>query len=326
MPTSGLALGTAPNLNLAIPFWEAVGPWDVDNDNDGIPDSIWVDLGDPVQEAEDGTRYKPLYAFLIIDLDSRLNVNAHGLADDIVPPALAVSYDLASGGPMTGAAAINLAGKGNSNYLAEGVGYGPAEISLRSVFPAPLDPSLNPLYGNRVEASGLIDNYATLMFGRLRSDGIAVDGKYGFVPNGNYPANPIGDAATAGANYRYLVLPAAEPAGSPRWYTGEVATPSLLAQLKFFDYPWSLSQLQQNQSGFGSPPDLKRRYAIGLDYSGQPVAEVAVDTNPNDITKYYNLIAKTAYEIDLSRTQRPTNGRRTRTRPSPTAQWLSRRV
>ena len=72
--------------NIAIPYWEAVGPWDVDNDNDGVPDSIWVDLGDPVQEAEDGTRYKPLYAFLIIDLDSRLNVNAHGLADDIVPP------------------------------------------------------------------------------------------------------------------------------------------------------------------------------------------------------------------------------------------------
>ncbi len=72
--------------NIAIPYWEAVGPWDVDNDNDGVPDSIWVDIGNPVQEAEDGTRYKALVAFLIIDLDSRLNVNAHGLADDINPP------------------------------------------------------------------------------------------------------------------------------------------------------------------------------------------------------------------------------------------------
>ena len=26
---------------------------------------------------------------------------------------------------------------------------------------------------------------------------------------------------------------------SPLWFTGEQATPSLLAQLKFFDYPWS---------------------------------------------------------------------------------------
>ena len=72
--------------NIAVPFWEVVGPWDVDNDNDGVPDSIWVDLGDPIQELEDGTRYKALYAFLIIDLDSRLNVNAHGLAEQLLPP------------------------------------------------------------------------------------------------------------------------------------------------------------------------------------------------------------------------------------------------
>ncbi len=71
-----------------MPTWEIVGPWDVDNDNDGVPDSVWVDLGDPIQQTEDGTRYKTLYAILCIDLDSRLNVNAHGLADDIVPPLL----------------------------------------------------------------------------------------------------------------------------------------------------------------------------------------------------------------------------------------------
>ena len=53
---------------ITIPYWEAVGPWDVDNDNDGVPDSVWVDIGDPVQEADDGTRYKPLYAYLIVDL------------------------------------------------------------------------------------------------------------------------------------------------------------------------------------------------------------------------------------------------------------------
>ena len=33
---------------ITYPFWEAVGPWDVDNDNDGVRDSVWVDLGDPV--------------------------------------------------------------------------------------------------------------------------------------------------------------------------------------------------------------------------------------------------------------------------------------
>ena len=75
-----------PRYNIAVPFWDAVGPWDVDNDNDGVPDSNWVDLGDPILELEDGTRYKALYSFLIIDMDSRLNVNAHGLAEQLLPP------------------------------------------------------------------------------------------------------------------------------------------------------------------------------------------------------------------------------------------------
>jgi hypothetical protein len=119
----------ATKTNIAIPYWEAVGPWDVDNDNDGIPDSVWVDLGDPVQDAEDGTRYKALYAFLIVDLDSRLNVNAHGLADDINPPKLALAYNL-SGNPVQ----TNLAGNVSSNSLSKGLGYGPAEISLRPRF------------------------------------------------------------------------------------------------------------------------------------------------------------------------------------------------
>jgi len=53
-------------------------PWDVDNDGDGVPDSIWVDVGLPVRQLPDGRRYKPLAAILCVDLDGRLNLNAHG--------------------------------------------------------------------------------------------------------------------------------------------------------------------------------------------------------------------------------------------------------
>src|SRR5262245_59938854 len=76
------AAGVSGN-NIAAPIWEIVGPWDVDNDNDGVADSVWFDFGEPIQELEDGTRYKVLVAPLIIDLDNRLNVNAHGLVDQI---------------------------------------------------------------------------------------------------------------------------------------------------------------------------------------------------------------------------------------------------
>ena len=105
-------------------------------------------------------------------------------------------------------------------------------------------------------------------------------------------------SATSAANYEFDPIvtsgPGAEPANSPRWYTGEQASPSLLAQLKFFDYPWAfvpiaVSYQRNYQTAFGTPPDLKGRYALGLDWAGQPVYEVANDVNPN--TASHSLIS-----------------------------------
>ncbi|HJT78446.1 MAG TPA: hypothetical protein VJ739_14680, partial [Gemmataceae bacterium] len=44
----------------------------------GGNDSVWIDLGFPVLTAADGRKFKPLFAPLIVDLDNRVNVNAHG--------------------------------------------------------------------------------------------------------------------------------------------------------------------------------------------------------------------------------------------------------
>ena len=41
-------------------------------------DSVWMDLDYPVQMAGDGTKFKPLFAFFIADLDGRVNFNTHG--------------------------------------------------------------------------------------------------------------------------------------------------------------------------------------------------------------------------------------------------------
>ena len=57
------------------------GPWDVDNDNDGFRDSVWVDVGLPVMAGPNGKLVKPLAAILIIDMDGRANVNAAGTCD-----------------------------------------------------------------------------------------------------------------------------------------------------------------------------------------------------------------------------------------------------
>ncbi|HUY90004.1 MAG TPA: hypothetical protein VMV10_14810 [Pirellulales bacterium] len=71
------------------PLWRkdnsAIGGLDVDNDNDGLPDSIWVDVGLPVQTLADGTQYKSLAAILCVDMDGKINLNAHGTIAQLDP-------------------------------------------------------------------------------------------------------------------------------------------------------------------------------------------------------------------------------------------------
>lgn len=50
---------------------------DVDNDGDGIKDSVWIDLGHP-QINVGGRKIIPLFAFKVIDLDSKINLNTAG--------------------------------------------------------------------------------------------------------------------------------------------------------------------------------------------------------------------------------------------------------
>ncbi|MFN5104086.1 MAG: hypothetical protein ACK5GJ_14940, partial [Planctomycetota bacterium] len=54
------------------------GPWDVDNDGDGVADSVWVNPNLPAIHSPDGRLLKALTAVMIQDLDGRLNINLHG--------------------------------------------------------------------------------------------------------------------------------------------------------------------------------------------------------------------------------------------------------
>jgi hypothetical protein len=122
-----------PNFTGSNPSFDpAGGPWDVDNDGDGNADSIWVDVGLPVQTAPDGRRFKPLAAILCLDLDGRLNVNAHGnvvqtdqFFNGTIPLGTLGVSTLADYAFNTTPAPVT---------LAQGSGYGPAEINLLSAF------------------------------------------------------------------------------------------------------------------------------------------------------------------------------------------------
>lgn len=112
-------------------------PLDVDNDNDGVLDSVWIDMGHEVVTTKDGRLVKPLVAAMVVDLDSRLNVNAHGTFADAQARATSVA-----GGFMTPS---NLLGPNSTTpavsiNMPRGLGWGPAEISL-----APLLADYRPL-------------------------------------------------------------------------------------------------------------------------------------------------------------------------------------
>ncbi len=101
------------------------GPWDVDNDGDGIGDSVWVDLDMPLMTSPEGKLLKMLTAYYIVDLDSKLDLNAVGNLHQTT----SVTYN-----PTT-TNAFTTAGVG----LPQGFGTGPADSSLRHLFATDMD-------------------------------------------------------------------------------------------------------------------------------------------------------------------------------------------
>ncbi len=52
--------------------------YDVDNDGDGVTDSVWLDLGYPSRRDSRGQLTKPLFAFMVIGLNGRIPLNTAG--------------------------------------------------------------------------------------------------------------------------------------------------------------------------------------------------------------------------------------------------------
>ncbi len=52
--------------------------YDVDNDGDGVTDSVWVDLGYPSRRDATGNIFKPMFAFMVIGLNGRIPLNTAG--------------------------------------------------------------------------------------------------------------------------------------------------------------------------------------------------------------------------------------------------------
>lgn len=141
---------TGPSAERSIRYFDPVnGPWDVDNDSDGVSDSVWIDLGMPYQTLPDGRLAKPLFAIMCLDLDGRVNVNAHGNPDPSwrqnpglfsgtssgkIPaePNIAAD-DTFAGAGVSYDSNVTLGNTPTAPVLTKGLGFGPAEVDLSAV-------------------------------------------------------------------------------------------------------------------------------------------------------------------------------------------------
>lgn len=256
--------GNSANPGLFDPI---SGPWDVDNDGDGIADSVWVDVGFTVQTAPDGRRFKPLAAILCLDLDGRLNVNAHGSVAQldtnystaispggVMPPFTLANFAFST--TPTSPPTIQLPSVPTVG-MPRGMGYGPAEINL-----APLV----PVGGPTIFANPATD-YKNFYYGLTGTDGRIYEGRYGKYVSG---------AATP-------PLP-----GGP---VGNLNSDDVLAAIKRFDmstgYPTTYFNYYTNGVGsnyVNSPSDLWGRSVVAVDYAGLPVYSFVPNTQVQSVS------------------------------------------
>ncbi|KAA5540692.1 hypothetical protein FYK55_20080 [Roseiconus nitratireducens] len=212
--TGSLAQIVSQVEQLAV--WLVNGPWDVDNDFDGLPDSVWVDLNLPTVVASDGQILRPMVAPLIEDWDGRINVNHTGSYNQLTSARF-------STGPLqyrndTDYFNVNTA----LDSFGRGGGLGPAEIDFSHLFafePALPPRFIGPVSTNQVGAPLSIDQVLTTRYGNL------LNTRYGGQVY-NY-AFPYPYPAPADIRSRFLRLPGAGTRFDP-----EVGS-DLLARIPF---------------------------------------------------------------------------------------------
>lgn len=119
--------GTATFPDLTPDATTGKVPFDVDNDGDGTPDSVWLDLGFPALKDDKGKLYKPLFAFLVTGTNGKLPLNTAG------------NLNMRSYLPLpdsSGLPATMIAGRPLVDHVSH-LGYSPSEINPKYAFASP---------------------------------------------------------------------------------------------------------------------------------------------------------------------------------------------
>ncbi len=254
-----------------VQFWErdanlVANPmgyrWDVDNDGDGVADSIWVDLGFPVRAAKDGKLYKPLFAILCEDMDGRLNLNAHGnLAQAGLPTETCTTF--------------------TANYFAGGTlptitgrGFGPADINpnyvLGTLYPQILTGSTTLGYEGRYGSDKVPGSLGTPYFTDIASPLFTID----------HSQRAYNDYLSANKRFEYDGIYSNSS-------TKQAATSMQTAPNSFFRVN-------------GELPDPEGKSLLGVDTAGRPILQNLWGSNFLDLPYEMNLGPKASRGLQSS--------------------------
>jgi hypothetical protein len=273
--TNVAASGTGPRMSFTISNTTTIpstpAEW-ADSDNDGQPDSVFLDFHLPSVPAASGT-LEFHAAVLVVDLDSRFNVNAHGSLASRLYPAGA-SWPTVSG---TTLADVPL-----------GSGYGPPEANIAWMYPQQAGSSGTAGYPPNRQRRGE-DNALWLMAGSTNAMGSrpttsrftlssttpslqSLQGRYG-ERVGSLPSIPLATSANAStASSAGDSLPGAAAVDDLLSRIGDQRSPpsrngfgtwSVVSASTGVPSTWWNGSTTFNWSGFrtayNSPPDLHGR-------------------------------------------------------------------
>ncbi len=203
---------------------------------------MWVDLGMPVRATTDGRLYKPLFAILCVDLDGRINLNAHGSLAQSNSSYTSGTATTPSGNVFAGGTSTSTTAGGSMSLPANyprGLGFGPAEISPLNV----LSPSGDTVTGAKL--------YNQLLAGGTTSGTTTYEGRYGSTKV------PRSDTQVPGRVLANKWFEYAQNNGYGTNYWQFITAP--------------ISATVNDAGSYGSPPDPFGVGAVGLDAAGRPV-------------------------------------------------------
>jgi hypothetical protein len=206
-PTTGVPNGASPD------DWVFHPGYDVDNDGDGYNDSVWLDLGFPVQTDANGKKYKPLFAFLIVGLNGRLPMNTAGNLHD-----RDFGVRLANKNFDTPTAVPGAAGEAVFNHTSH-LGTSPTEVNPKFAFRNVVNPAADAANRETLSTLGLRGILAGARDGSTALPGRWGDSRYlqaylGTIPPATDPRDtPFGNPVRPGKSMPFLTGGAALPPG-----------------------------------------------------------------------------------------------------------------